>query len=69
MTLLRHKNVKLYTLFKTDDPENDTLTGGTSLYMKHMGVIPPGPQATAGESLLPYFFNMHVILEVRYWFC
>ena len=37
---LRHKNVKLYTLFKTEDPENDTLTVGTSLYRKYMGVPP-----------------------------
>ena len=30
--------VNLYTLFKTEDPENDTLTVGTSLYRKYMGV-------------------------------
>ena len=29
-------NVTLYTLFKTEDPENDTLMGGTSLYRKSM---------------------------------
>ena len=39
---LRHKNVKLYTLFKTEGPENDTLTGGTSLYRKYMEVLPGG---------------------------
>ena len=38
---LRSENVKLYTLFKTEDPENDTLTVGTSLYRKYMGVLPP----------------------------
>ena len=40
---MRHKSVKLYTLFKTEDPENDTLMGGTSLYRKYMGVPPPPP--------------------------
>ena len=39
---LRHKNVKLYTLFKAEDPENDTLTGGTWLYRKYMEVPPGG---------------------------
>ena len=41
--LLCHKNVKLYTLFKTEDPENNTLTGGMSLYRKYMWVNPPPP--------------------------
>ena len=36
--------VTLYTLFKTDDPENDTLTVRTSLYRKYMGVPPPPDQ-------------------------
>ena len=40
---LRHENVQLYTLFKTEDPQNDTLTVGTSLYMKYMAVPPPPP--------------------------
>ena len=38
---LRHENLKMYTLFKTEDPENDTLTVGTSLPRKYMGVPPP----------------------------
>ena len=29
------ENVKLYTLFKTEDPENDTMTVGMSLYRKY----------------------------------
>ena len=33
----------MYTLFKTEDPENDTLTVGTSLPRKYMGVPPPPP--------------------------
>ena len=37
-TVFRHENVKLYALFKTEDPGNDTLTVGTSLYRKYMGV-------------------------------
>ena len=40
---LRHENVKLYTQLKTEDPENDTLTVGTSLYRKYMGGPPPLP--------------------------
>ena len=40
---LRHENVKLYTLFKTENPENETLTVGTSLKRKYMGVPPPPP--------------------------
>ena len=27
-----HENVKLYTLFKREDPENDTLSDRTSLF-------------------------------------
>ena len=30
--------MKFYTLVETEDPENDTLTVGTSLYRKYMGV-------------------------------
>ena len=41
--VLRHENVKLCTLFKRENPENDTLTVGTSLYRKYIGVpSPPG---------------------------
>ena len=36
--------MKLYTLFKTEDSENDSLTVGTSLYRKYMGVPPPPPR-------------------------
>ena len=37
-TLFKTRNVELHTLFKTEDPENDTLNGGTSLQRTHMGV-------------------------------
>ena len=30
-TLFKTQNVNLYTLFKTEDPENSTQSGGTSL--------------------------------------
>ena len=43
---LRQENVKLYTLFKTEDPENDTLTGGTSLYIGNIWEYPPPPPPT-----------------------
>ena len=36
-TLFKTRNVKLYTLLKTEDPANDTLTVGTSLYRKYRG--------------------------------
>ena len=39
--LKRLENVKLYTLFMREDPENDTLTVRMSLYRKYMGVTPP----------------------------
>ena len=42
-TLFRQKNVKLYTLFKTEDPENDTLTGGMSLWIGNIWEYPPPP--------------------------
>ena len=45
---LRHENLKMYTLFKTEDPENDTLTVGTSLPRKYMGVPPPPPGGMVG---------------------
>ena len=50
ISCLRHKNVKSYTLFKTENPENDTLTGGTSLHTrKYMGVpSPPPPPPSLG---------------------
>ena len=55
---LRHENVKLYTLFKTEDPEGDTLTVGTSLYREYMGVPPPplplhSPCAISGTEYFP----------------
>ena len=51
---LRHENVKLYTLFKTEDPENDTLTVGTSLYREYMGVPPQGSDRLATASILQW---------------
>ena len=34
------ENLRLYTLFKTEDPEYDTLSGRTSPYSKYKGVSP-----------------------------
>ena len=48
---LRPKNVKLYTLFKTEDPENSTQSGGTSL-RKYKLVTPPPPLPQIVRSLL-----------------
>ena len=41
-------NMKSYTPFKTEDPENYTLTGGMSLYRKYMGVPTPQPPTPRG---------------------
>ena len=42
-TLFKTQNVKLYsTLFKTENPDNDALTVGASLYRTAMGVAFPG---------------------------
>ena len=38
----------MYTLFKTEDPENDTLTVGTSLPRKYVGV--PQVSHPSGET-------------------
>ena len=51
---LRHENLKLYTLFKTEDPENDTPTVGTSLYRKYMEVPPPPPGSVPQLIMLNY---------------
>ena len=65
---LRHENVKLYTLFKTENPENETLTVGTSLKRKYMGVPPPGGGALA-PSLLSNSFLCGVFFFPRdIWF-
>ena len=48
----RHENLKMYTLFKTEDPENDTLTVGTSLPRKYMGVPPPPPPLPRAAQML-----------------
>ena len=39
---------ELYTLLKTGDPENDTLSGGMSLYRKYVE-YPPGAHNTMGS--------------------
>ena len=47
-TLFKTRKCEIvWTLFKTEDPENDTLTGGTSLYRKYTeSAPPPTPQAS-----------------------
>ena len=50
--ICRDENVKLCALFKTEDPENDTLTGGTSLSV-NIWVCPPGGDSHVNRSGMP----------------
>ena len=43
MTLFKTRKCEIVYPVKTEDPENDTLTVGTSLYRKYMGVPHPPP--------------------------
>ena len=50
--------MKLYTLFKTQDPENHTLFSGTYLYRPNEGVFPPPPPGMYGSC-----WNQYAVVE------
>ena len=65
---LRHENVKLYTLFKTEDPENDTLTVVT-LYKKYMGVRPPPPPPPPPRVLVLFLWWPSANRQINLFIC